>query len=174
MDLTTTSHARVDSGGVPFTSSLSDPTPPKFSACIALPAHLHLLAKAYGIPESHILQLAWALAVRSVLGRSSTRWSIVHCQTQANEQNARTAQWEHLELDEHQAISWVLRHWQDPSVHRYLSSDELRGDKLQIPATVMAVVEEYSFFQTLAPTGSEVSEALGTPDKMRMELTMIQ
>ncbi|GIJ84908.1 nonribosomal peptide synthase [Aspergillus pseudoviridinutans] len=152
----TTGHAQVDSDGFPSISSLNDPIPPTLSTSIALPVHLHLLAKAYGIPESDIVQLAWALALRSVWGILSIRWSTVNCPKQAIDQSAHTAQWEYLELDEHQAISWVLRQWQDPFVHRYLSPDELREDKHQIPTTVMAVVEEYSFLQTLAPIGSEM------------------
>lgn len=163
----TKGHARVDSGIFPSTSSLNDPIPPTLSTSIALPVHLHLLAKAYAISESVIVQLAWALALRSILGISSIRWCTVNCPKQATDKSAHTThlQWEYLELDEHQAISLVLRQWQDPFVHRYLSPDELRGDKHQIPATVMAVVEEYSFFQTLAPIESGVSETLSTPIK---------
>lgn len=159
----TKGHARVDSAVLPGYSTLSDDAIlPDLSVSIALPASLHLLAKAYGVPESDILHLAWALVLRSFLGTPSVFWSTVDHQKQSTGRSAHALKWECLELNEHHAISWVLRKWQDPSVHRYLSPYQLPGDQHQIPATMMLIVKEYAPLEALSPTGCQVSENPGT------------
>ncbi|CAG8003851.1 unnamed protein product [Penicillium salamii] len=149
---------RADSG-VSLTTSLSgDKNLPEFSASVALPSHLHLLAKVYGVPESDLIHLAWALVLRSFLGTSSICWSTVNYQNHGTDRNTRAMKWECLELDEHHTISSVLQNWQDPSVHRILSTNQRSGES-QNPATIMVVVKRHPFFDTLSPAGSQVSEA---------------
>ncbi|CAG8327518.1 unnamed protein product [Penicillium salamii] len=145
---------RADSG-VSLTTSLSgDKNLPEFSASVALPSHLHLLAKVYGVPESDLIHLAWALVLRSFLGTSSICWSTVNYQNHGTDRNTRAMKWECLELDEHHTISSVLQNWQDPSVHRILSTNQRSGES-QNPATIMVVVKRHPFFDTLSPAGSQ-------------------
>ncbi|KAE8408475.1 hypothetical protein BDV37DRAFT_295954 [Aspergillus pseudonomiae] len=60
-------------------------------------------------------------------------------------------QWESLHLDESRSISWILQRWEDPSVHWYLSSDQLPGSKSPALTTMLFLVKEDGLFDPVTP-----------------------
>lgn len=155
----TKGRARADSGVSLSTLLYDDRNLPDFSASIALPSHLNLLANAYDIPEADVIHLAWAIVLKSFLGTPSVCWSTVDYRKQSTERSAHGMKWELLELDESHTIISLLQRWNDPSVHRYLSHDQLPEDTQQIPTNVMVVVKRHLGFDNLSPIGSQVCEA---------------
>lgn len=142
------------------TSLPEGPFRPTLSTSLALPAHLDLLAKAYGIPPYSIVQLAWALVLRCYLGTSSPCWTTIGGPKQLQGRDAHTLQWECLLVDEHRSISWTLQQWQDPSVHCSLSPGEFPGDPSRAFNTVLVPVEDARLLDTLTAVDTRVGETL--------------
>ncbi|KAB8263611.1 hypothetical protein BDV32DRAFT_146425 [Aspergillus pseudonomiae] len=141
----------VDSGMVPSSSSTEDHLSPTLSASIVLPAQLNSFAKAYGIPPSSIVQLGWALLLRCHLAIPSPCWSTIDDKTMPRGSDTHALQWESLHLDESRSISWILQRWEDPSVHWYLSSDQLPGSKSPALTTMLFLVKEDGLFDPVTP-----------------------
>lgn len=150
----------VDSGMVPSSSSTEDHLSPTLSASILLPAQLNPFAKAYGIPPSSIVQLGWALLLRCHLAIPSPCWSTIDDKTMPRGSDTHALQWESLHLDEGRSISWILQRWEDPSVHWYLSSDQLPGSKSPALTTMLFLVKEDGLFDPVTPIDPGVSEIL--------------
>lgn len=98
----------------------------RLSLPVHLPAHFNLLATAYGVPAADLMQLAWGLVLRCYFANSSPCWGTIDMvHDGCEEKKSSPTKWETLVLEDSRSTGWILQNWNDPSVHRRSSSEEI-------------------------------------------------